>query len=267
MAQYPGKTISKNSLDRTQIRQIQTALKAIGIGSDLASSVFDVAMESAVKLFQSRNVDASGAPLKVDGTVGRFTWNALFKVQSQPLFVSVPTALAAQLLSTSISQIGARETSGQANRGPQVDAYLKASGISNPGNNPPGGYPWCQAFVYWCFVQVCTTLNRNNPSIKTAGVLKHWNDSSTLVGVKRVTKAAAQSNLSLLKPGMIFINDYGSGLGHTGIVESVFPDGRFVSVEGNSNDNGSRDGVGVFRLDRRKVTDKELRGFIDYSDA
>jgi CHAP domain/Putative peptidoglycan binding domain len=266
MSVYSGKAISKNSVDKPLIRLIQKALIAIGIGSGLTNSVFDGAMESAIKLFQSRNVDFSGAPLKVDGIVGRFTWNALFKEQILPGPTVLPTALAAQLLATAISQIGVREIIGQANRGTQVDVYLKASGL-HPGGNPPGGYPWCQAFIYWCFSQACVALNRGNPSVKTAGVLQHWNSAANLPGVKRISKSSAQSNLTLLKPGMVFINDYGSGLGHTGIIESVFPDGRFVSVEGNSNDNGSRDGIGVFRVDRRKVTDKELKGFLDYSNA
>jgi hypothetical protein len=62
---------------------------------------------------------------------------------------------------------------------------------------------------------------------------------------------------------MIFVMDYGRGAGHTGLVESV-QGGRLVTLEGNTNDDGSREGVGVFRRTGRKVLTIN-RGFIDYS--
>ena len=40
--------------------------------------------------------------------------------------------------------------------------------------------------------------------------------------------------------------------------------GRLVTVEGNTNDNGSREGIGVFRRDSRKISTIN-KGFIDYS--
>ena len=63
-------------------------------------------------------------------------------------------------------------------------------------------------------------------------------------------------------PGTLFIIDLGGGLGHSGmVIESG--DGRLVTVEGNTNDNGSRNGIGVFRRAARKITDIN-KGFIDY---
>jgi hypothetical protein len=40
--------------------------------------------------------------------------------------------------------------------------------------------------------------------------------------------------------------------------------GRLKTVEGNTNDNGSNNGIGVFERDRRKIADIN-KGFIDYS--
>lgn len=40
--------------------------------------------------------------------------------------------------------------------------------------------------------------------------------------------------------------------------------GRLVTIEGNSNDNGSREGIGVFQRDARKIS-RINKGFIDYS--
>ena len=52
--------------------------------------------------------------------------------------------------------------------------------------------------------------------------------------------------------GSIFIMDHGEGRGHTGFVKSL-ADGRLGTVEGNSNDGGSREGTGVFGLTRRTL--------------
>ena len=57
--------------------------------------------------------------------------------------------------------------------------------------------------------------------------------------------------------------DFGEGLGHSGIVIEV-ANGRLVTIEGNTNDNGSRNGIGVFQRDARKIS-KINKGFIDYS--
>ena len=51
---------------------------------------------------------------------------------------------------------------------------------------------------------------------------------------------------------MVFVIDHGGGKGHVGFVEGA-ANGRLVTVEGNSNDGGSREGTGVFRLDRRTI--------------
>lgn len=104
-----------------------------------------------------------------------------------------------------------------------------------------------------------------NPAYKTAGVLDHWQHAGA--SVKRITKVAALANPSTIQPGMLFINSYGQGKGHTGFVESVYPDGCLVTLEGNTNDHAGREGLGVFRLTRRKLNDKELKGFLDYSSA
>ena len=265
MTNYPSKPLSKNSTETAAINAIQAALKTRGLSHGLTTGVFNAEMQSTIKLFQSRNVDAAGYPLKVDGIVGSFTWLALFKPIMVTALAQANTDFIKQVLANAVSQIGEMETTGKPNRGAQVDIYLKAAGKDNPAGNPPDGYPWCQAYVYWCFMQASQTLAVNNPAYKTAGVLKHWQKASA--NVKRITKAAALANPSIIKPGMIFINSYGQGKGHTGFVESVYPDGRLVTVEGNTNAQAGAEGLGVFRLARRKLNDKELKGFLDYSSA
>lgn len=260
MTKFNGKLIRKNSNQITEINQIQDALKKLGLGQGLTTGLYDSAMESAVKLFQSRNVDAAGYPLKVDGVIGLFTWTALFGIQVFLPPSQTVSILSSQALATAISQIGIVEIPGQPNRGVQVDEYLITAGIGNPAANPPNGYNWCQAFVYWCFVKACGNLNCTNPLPKTAGVLDHWNRASD----KRITKSRAQANLNIIHAGMLFVYDHGNNHGHIGFIESIYPDGRFITVEGNTKILTNTDGSGVFRLERRKLIDKELIGFLSY---
>jgi CHAP domain/Putative peptidoglycan binding domain len=265
---YPGTPLTKKSGQTNDIKAVQGVLTSLGLGQGLTSGIFDAAMESAVCLFQSRNVDLSGHALKVDGVVGSFTWTALFGAPLVATATNPIAVLPAQALSMAISQIGVMENKGEPNRGPEVDAYLTEAGIKNPAVNAKnGGYPWCQAFVYWCIVQSCKSLARANPAPKTAGVLDHWNQAKTVSGVQRITKPQALAGAGQVQSGMVFVNDYGNGYGHIGFVERVFPDGRLITVEGNTNPEANREGLGVFRLERRKITDKELKGFLDYSAA
>jgi hypothetical protein len=48
-------------------------------------------------------------------------------------------------------------------------------------------------------------------------------------------------------PGHIFVIDTGGGHGHLGLVVEVVG-GKLITIEGNTNDGGSREGVGVFLL-------------------
>ncbi len=62
------------------------------------------------------------------------------------------------------------------------------------------------------------------------------------------------------KQGDIFIMDYGHGIGHTGFVDSVDQDGIHIhTIEGNTNDEGSREGFEVCRR-TRKIS--ACKGFI-----
>jgi hypothetical protein len=43
--------------------------------------------------------------------------------------------------------------------------------------------------------------------------------------------------------------------GHVGLVASLLPNNQFLSIEGNTNAGGSREGYGVFKRERA-VTDR-----------
>lgn len=229
------------------IKQIAARLKELGYVPTSPAGIFDASFKSLVMVFQAQHVDSLGRPLKIDGDVGPITWGTLFPV---PETAAGAGFLAEAALAKAISQIGVREVPIGSNRGPEVDRYLASTGLG-------GGFFWCMAFVHWCFMEAADDLGVANPFPRTAGVLKAWNDSSAF----RISKSKAIQNPSLVVPGSVFILDYGNGFGHTGIVRSS-SNGALRTVEGNTNTDGSSNGIGVFQLNQRSVMNARLKGFI-----
>jgi Putative peptidoglycan binding domain/CHAP domain len=254
---YPGRMVEMGSSDSASVRAVQQRLSQMGCGPLPGDGVFDAKVRDAVKLFQARFPDRDGRSLDVDGRVGPITWAALFGSASVPVGDAAPSPLLAGVLAFAATQVGVMEDPLGSNRGPQVDAYLRAVGC-----DPADNLAWCAAFVYFCFDQAAGTLGRANPVVKTAGVLDHWTKAGQRK-IPRVLQADAIHDPSLVKPGFIFILSSGGGHGHTGLVVEVLP-GKLITIEGNTNDGGSREGIGVFRRDRRQIADI-TRGFIDYS--
>ncbi len=261
--QYPGRSIRAGETDTQILAALAKALNkalALGLGDPArlpaAPALFDADMARVVRLFQTRNLDSSGAPLKPDGKVGPLTWAALFGDGRVAVRDAARGGLLRAVLAVAAGEEAkaVREQPRNSNRGPEVDAYLRSAAV-------PPGLAWCCAFVYWCFQQAAQEQGRSNPMFRTAGCLMHWNKAES-VGARRVPAADARANPALLQPGMVFIMDYGSGLGHTGLVESV-QGGYITTIEGNTDASQTREGGGVYRL-QRKILDIN-KGFIDYA--
>lgn len=126
------------------------------------------------------------------------------------------------------------------------------------GLDPTGDYSWCEAFVYWCLEQASRDLGVANPCVKTAGVLDHWERAPAS---DRVTAEAATNDPTLIRPGAVFIINHGNGKGHAGLVRRVVS-GTIDTIEGNTNEAGSRDGDGVYP--KTRLVDSINVGFIDY---
>ena len=137
-------------------------------------------------------------------------------------------------------EVGNEEIPRGSNWGPDVKKYLNSVGINFPA-------PWCMAFVYWCFSQAAERMAVKNQLVKTGGVMQHWNKAPKF----RVVHP---------QPGDIFIMDYGKGLGHTGIVVKVNAD-SVETIEGNTNDEGSREGFEVCTRVRSK---SRIKGYLRY---
>jgi len=260
---YPGRIIKAGEKDKDIILALKKQLnKKLANAPDLqldpTDANFGPRMKQAIKLFQTRHVDSTLTLLKVDGEVGSLTWAALFGDATVSHASVAKANLTARALAIAIDceKQGVEEKPPYSNSGPEVSRYLASVSLAP-------GHAWCCAFTYWCHQKAAEELARKNPMIKTGGCLKHW-QKSELSGARRITSEEARNNPSLLKPGMLFIMDYGKGLGHTGFIESIVG-GLLTTIEGNTNIKGSREGGGVHRL-VRKVGDIN-KGFIDYSGA
>src|SRR5690606_29533417 len=127
------------------------------------------------------------------------------------------------------------------NAGEAVEKYLRSVGLGK-------GYAWCMAFAYYCYKEASKKLGVNNPLYKTAGVLMQWHKSIPF-------------RSSVPQPGCLFIMDHGGGKGHTGFVEKVLPGGKIQTIEGNTNDDGSREG---YEVCRRVRNISSVKGFLIY---
>lgn len=173
---------------------------------------------------------------------------ATIQVPNTTAAVPNPTGIEKTLKSTAwqiaSSQIGVSEIPKGSNWGDGVKKYLNSVGINFPA-------AWCMAFVYWCTDQAAKELGVKNPLIKTGGVMAQWN---------QIPKSMKHTEP---QPGDIFIMDFGVGKGHTGFVTAVQGD-RIQTIEGNSNDEGSREGFEVCRKPNgRKIS--SCKGFIRIS--
>lgn len=149
--------------------------------------------------------------------------------------------LSEKALEIAISQVGKDEKPHGSNWGEPVKSYLNSVGINFPAS-------WCMAFVFWCFQEASKVLKVKNTAIKTGGVLPAWN------------KALPSQKSNNPQVGAVFIMDFGKGLGHTGIVKS-FDDKFIYTIEGNTNDTGSREGIEVCNKKRLRTS---IKGYLIY---
>lgn len=168
-----------------------------------------------------------------DGIVGKLTWERLFN----PLVKTTPNSkiLRMRALEIAKTQLHVRELTGK-NDGVEVISYLNAVGLGK-------GYAWCQAFVFWCFEKAAQELQVKNPVPKTAGVLECLRQAKkagiTIIVDPKQFQAGDQG-----------IMDFGGGKGHTFLIEQDKDEDEQFTIEGNTNNGGSRDGDGVYERTR-----------------
>lgn len=221
-------TLKRRSKGRP-VRAVQEWLNLHGIGTGI-DGAYGPATEAAVRDFQRR------AKLAVSGAVEQTTWAAL----TTPIWRAMrPISGASKDLPALVAayarqhlQQHPREIGGQ-NCGPWVRLYT--------GGKDGPDWAWCAGFVTFLLRQAADTLDIRMPiagsvscdvlamQAKQAGLFVH--------GAKRLDAP--------LPEGSIFLNRRtATDWTHTGIVTQWGAE-SFQTIEGNTNDEGSREGYEV----------------------
>lgn len=120
--------------------------------------------------------------------------------------------------------IGLRETPGRPNRGPELDRL-----VLSIGGKP--GLPWCGYFMM--------ALHKRCGLPMAGGMAMSW-----FTAPRKVRQPVPADVFSIW-------NRYMKRIGHVGLIESVSPSGNvIITIEGNTNSMGNREGSGVCRLTR-----------------
>jgi peptidoglycan hydrolase-like protein with peptidoglycan-binding domain len=207
--------------------------------TNYVTGYFTKATDAAVRKFQKDK------GLKTDGAYGPLTQAQLLPLDTRlDTYVQnrhEPGPIAAKAIETALTYEGHREVDGP-NRSVFIDACNRRLGV-------PLGSPWCMSFVQEVFLRAANVLGVPDPlQPNTAGVLDLWH---------RVPQSWKLPNTEGGR-GDIMIMDFGGGKGHTGIVLG-YEAGYYLTIEGNTNDEGSRDGDLVARK-RRKYS--AIKGFV-----
>jgi len=192
---------------------------------------FGPATDYAMRKFQNQE------GLKVDGIVGKRTFGRLVLPMTNALKPISPdgkslgqmvVACAEQHLVQHPHEIGGQ------NRGPWVRLYL--DGEEGP------QWPWCAGFVCFILKQACRSLEEPLP-ITTSISCDFLAASAMEKGI--FLKESEIKEKSQIRPGSFFLSRRtATDWIHTGIV--IHAEGEiFLTIEGNTNDEGSYEGYQV----------------------
>ncbi len=241
---------NNNKKDVMKIQSWLTLYSMSNPGAGTATGVdgdFGPATEQAVNNFQkAKNLPQSGVVTQETFSVLCEPMQKAFeqKVQGSGLRqLIVHTALHHAKFKPLELTIG-----GKSNMGPWVRAYMD--------NHEGSAWFWCMGFVQAIIDQAASQAGKN---FKTLMPLTYSCDTVGTVGLQKglLTRyTAVRNDPSVVKPGDIFLlQQTPHDWVHTGIVTAVIGD-VFETVEGNTNDGGSRNGVAVLKRVRNYRSSK-----------
>ena len=213
-----------------KVKLIQEWLSIHGIHL-MIDGDFGPATDCAVRQFQKKK------QLKENGIVNSKTFELLTQPMTKSLKMISPkgktlgglvVAYARQHLAQHPIEIGGQ------NKGPWVRLYMK-------GHEGPD-WPWCAGFVSFILKQASDTIGRR-PPIKSTFSCDILAASAQEKGI--FLGESKNDYKDQIKPGAIFLNRRTStDWVHTGIVLKA-EDDFYHTIEGNTNDEGSREGYEV----------------------
>ena len=134
-----------------------------------------------------------------------------------------------QALLYAIAEIGVRESPSGSNSGPRVNEYLASAGLGP-------GYPWCMAFLHFCFRRAGLVLD--HPNLASVGFFESWARSNGYL-----VPTPERGDL------VCYRFDGDDWPDHVGIVERV-EGGTIYTVEGNTALGNDANGGMVMRRSR-----------------
>lgn len=215
------------------VKRVQEWLTLAGLAVAIDGD-YGPATQEAVARFQRR------CDLEPDGVVGPRTWRYL--VQPMALATgkifdlgTTPRPLGELVVAYAREQLRARarEVGGQ-NRGPWVRLYMEGR------DGEP--WAWCAGFACWCLRQACESLGVPLP-IRPSFSCDQLALSARREG--RLLREPVGADRARVTPGSLFlVRRTDTDWIHVGIVTATGPE-TFDTIEGNTNDDGSREGYEV----------------------
>lgn len=215
------------------VQQVQEWLNLHGIAGNIEmDGDFGRITEAALKKFQAR------ARLPVTGVVDAATFAALVAPMKAALAPIAPRGRSLGELTVAYAQQHLRQHPrevGGANKGPWVRLYMD-------GHDGPE-FLWCAGFATYCLRAAAEALKVPMPLPRTY--------SCDVLGMaarkqgRLLVEPLTPEQRRRITPGSLFlVRKTGSDWTHTGIIVSA-SERELRTIEGNSNDEGSREGLEV----------------------
>jgi len=230
--------------NRNDVKKIQSWLTLYGMSHPDAGTTtgvdgdFGPATEQAVKNFQKKNKKPQS------GIVNQAIFDILCKPMRTAFEKSISASGIRQLLVRACRQHLNQfprelEYDHNSNMGPWVRSYMNG--------NEGTAWFWCMGFVQMMLDQAASALGKDFRKLMP---LSFSCDTIGMHGIHMgclIRHARVRNEPGLVKPGDVFLLQKSSfDWIHTGIITDMGAD-TFETIEGNTNQGGSRNGNGVYR--------------------
>jgi hypothetical protein len=222
--------------DKAAVRRVQEWLNLHGYGMGIDGGYGPVTADGVKRFQAARRLPANG---KVDAATYARLVAPMRSVLRRP--ARPPSTLNAAVLHyAKLHLVQHPREVGGSNRGPWVRLYMKGQ----------EDQPWCAGFVTFILSQAAEAMGASMPiagSLSCDQLAAQGKQANLLVGKEA------------LRAGSIFlVRKTDTDWVHTGFVTEVKPD-LFRTVEGNTNDDGVREGYEVASLTRSYASKDFLR--------
>jgi hypothetical protein len=176
--------------------------------------------------------------VSADGADGPVTWNAILAKLSTKETTTITGSIPDKMVQLAREEIGVSEVDGS-NCGPRVDEYKAATWL-----DADKGWPWCAAFICWLVRESIEGEDVKFKRPRTAGAwdFENWAKQQSANGVE-LRKPTNED----IKAGDIVVFTFS----HIGLaVKDADSSGYVVTIEGNTNGAGSREGGSVLEKKR-----------------